>query len=184
MPSHAFALDPLINLLNDQTPLFPPWGRVVVVAFLFALAWGIARLSAIVAARMLARHDRQHAASELDLAAKMTAIKRRETSVGIVRTSIAFVAFTAATLLSIAQVAGGVDRLATIAGGVFAILVGVYVSQRLLVDLIAGLTMFVEGWYSVGDTVVLITAQELQGVVEDVSLRRTRLRSGCAGGRR
>ena len=98
-------LDPLINLLNDQTPLYPPWGRVVVVALLFALAWSISRLSAVIAARLLARHDRQHAASEFDLAAKMTAIKRRETSVGIVRTSIAFVAFTSATLLSIAQLA-------------------------------------------------------------------------------
>ena len=107
----------------------------------------------------------------------MAAIKRRETSVGIVRTSIAFLAFTGAALLSIAQLAGGVDRLATIAGGVFAILIGVYVAQRLLVDLIAGLTMFVEGWYSVGDTVVLVCAQDLQGVVEDVSLRRTRLRA-------
>ena len=38
--------------------------------------------------------------------------------------------------------------------------------------------MFVERWYSVGDTVVLIAAGvDLQGVVEDVSLRRTRLRS-------
>ena len=177
MPATAFVLDPVIDLLNDQTPLYPPWGRVVVVVALFALAWCIARLSAIVAARLLTRHDRKHAASELDLDAKMGAIKRRETSVGIVRTSIAFVAFTGATLLSIAQLAGGVDRLATIAGGVFAILIGVYVAQRLLVDLIAGLTMFAERWYSVGDTVVLITAQELQGVVEDVSLRRTRLRA-------
>jgi hypothetical protein len=173
----AFVLDPLIDLLNDQTPLFPPWGRVVVVVALFAFAWLVARVSAVVAARLLARHDRQHAASELDLGAKMTAIKRRETAVGIVRTSIAYVAFACATLLSIAQVAGGVDRLATIAGGVFAILIGVYVAQRLLVDLIAGLTMFVEGWYSVGDTVVLVSSVELQGVVEDVSLRRTRLRA-------
>ena len=177
MNPSGFVLDPLIDLLNDQTPLYPPWGRVVVVMSLFALAWCIARLSAIVAARLLTRHDRKHAASEFDLGAKMSAIKRRETSVGIVRTSIAFLAFTCAALLSIAQLAGGVDRLATIAGGVFAILIGVYVAQRLLVDLIAGLTMFAERWYSVGDTVVLVCAQELQGVVEDVSLRRTRLRA-------
>ena len=47
----------------------------------------------------------------------------------------------------------------------------------MLVDLIAGFTMFLEGWYSVGDTVVLVSAQELQGVVEEVTLRRTRLRA-------
>jgi hypothetical protein len=43
--------------------------------------------------------------------------------------------------------------------------------------MLAGLMMFVERWFSVGDTVVLVTAYELQGVVEDVSLRRTRLRA-------
>jgi small conductance mechanosensitive channel len=37
--------------------------------------------------------------------------------------------------------------------------------------------MFVERWYSVGDTVVLVAGLELQGVVEDMSLRRTKLRS-------
>ena len=36
--------------------------------------------------------------------------------------------------------------------------------------------MFVERWYSVGDTIAIPT-MELQGVVEDLSLRRTKLRS-------
>jgi small-conductance mechanosensitive channel len=45
------------------------------------------------------------------------------------------------------------------------------------VDLLAGLMMFVERWFSVGDTVVVHAGFELQGVVEDVSLRRTRLRA-------
>jgi small conductance mechanosensitive channel len=45
------------------------------------------------------------------------------------------------------------------------------------VDIIAGLTMFAERWFSVGDTVTLLVGAELQGVVEDVTLRRTRLRA-------
>jgi small conductance mechanosensitive channel len=74
--------------------------------------------------------------------------------------------------------AGGVDRLAAIAGASLALIVAGFAAQRVLVDIIAGLMMFVERWYSVGDTVVAIAAGvELQGVVEDVSLRRTRLRS-------
>jgi small conductance mechanosensitive channel len=170
-------LDPIIDLLNDQTPLYPPWGRIVVILGLFALAWLVARASAFVAGRVLAWHDRRHADSNLDLGGKMTEIKRRETSVAIIRTSIAYVAFACALLLSIAQVTGGVDRLGTIAGGVFAILVAAFVAQRVLVDLIAGFAIFLEGWYSVGDTVVLVSAHELQGVVEDLSLRRTRLRA-------
>jgi hypothetical protein len=36
--------------------------------------------------------------------------------------------------------------------------------------------MFTERWFSVGDTIAVVSNIELQGVVEDVSLRRTRLR--------
>ena len=48
--------------------------------------------------------------------------------------------------------------------------------QRVLMDVIAGSMMFVERWYAVGDTIAIPTL-ELQGVVEDVSLRRTKLRT-------
>ena len=170
-------LDPLIDLLNDQTPLFPPWGRVVVTAALFAFAWLVARLAAVVAAKVLAWNDRRHPESEADLGLKIANLKRRETAVAIVRTTIGYAAFGGALLFSIAQLAGGVDRLAAIAGGLFAVLLGVFVAQRVLVDVIAGLAMFMERWYSVGDTIVIVTTKELQGVVEDVSLRRTRLRA-------
>ncbi|MBW3592903.1 MAG: hypothetical protein KY396_04340, partial [Actinobacteria bacterium] len=37
--------------------------------------------------------------------------------------------------------------------------------------------MFVEGWYSVGETMVAFAGTVVQGVVEYVSLRRTRLRA-------
>ena len=170
-------LDPLIDFLNDQTPLYPPWGRVVVIIALFAGAWLIARLAAFVAGQILTWHDARQLETEDDLGAKIANIKRRETSVAIVRTTIAYVAFTIALILSVAQVAGGIDRLATIAGGLFAVLIGVFVAQRVLTDVIAGLTMFAERWYSVGDTIVAVTNYELQGVVEDMSLRRTRMRS-------
>src|SRR4026209_2842215 len=43
-------------------------------------------------------------------------------------------------------------------------------------DVIAGTMMFVERWYAVGDTIA-VSGLELQGVVEDVSLRRTKLRT-------
>jgi len=174
----ASILDPAVDIMNSRTPLFAPWGRFVVIAALFLLAWAISRVAARVAGRVLAWHDRQEAdIEETDLRRKIGTIKRRETSVAIVRTSIAYVAFGTATVLSVAQLAGGVDRLAAIAGGVFLVLTGAFVAQRLLVDLIAGMTMFIEDWYSVGDTIVVLSAHPLEGVVEDLSLRRTRLRS-------
>jgi hypothetical protein len=173
----ADVLDPIIDLVRDETPLIDPWGRVAVIVGLFALAWLVSRFAARVAGRLLEWHDRRHAGSDENaLGAKIGTIKRRETAVAIVRTSIAYVAFTAAAVLSVAQVAGGIDRLAAIAGGLFLVLVGVFVAQRLLTDMIAGFTMFMERWFSVGDTIVVVSNLELQGVVEDVSLRRTRLR--------
>src|ERR671936_339502 len=157
-------LDPLIHLLTSQTPLPSPWGRVIVIAALFGAAWVVSRLSAIVARRVLAWHDRRHSASDLEATGKIAGLKRRETLVSIIRTGIAYASFAAAVVLSVAQLTGGVDRLTAIAGASFALI-------------IAGFTMFLERWYSVGDTVVIVAGLELQGVVEDVSLRRTKLRA-------
>jgi hypothetical protein len=171
-------LDPIIDLVTSNTPLPSPWGRVVVIVALFAIAWAVARLSAIVARRVLAWHDRRHENSDLEATGKIAELKRRETLVSVIRTGIAYAAFATAIILSFAQLAGGVDRLAAIAGASLALVMAGFAAQRILVDIIAGLMMFVERWYSVGDTVVLIAAGvDLQGVVEDVSLRRTRLRS-------
>ena len=113
--------------------------------------------------RVLTWHDRRNAdVEERRLGEKIAEIKRRETSVAIVRTSIAYIAFSIAAVLSVAQLAGGVDRLAAIAGGVFAVLVAAFIAQRFLDDLIAGFAMFVERWYSVGDTIVIHAAHELR----------------------
>ena len=172
-----FVLEPIIDLVNDRTPLFAPWGRVVVVVALFAAAWLVSRLAGVIARRVLAWHERRHEDGSEELSTRVARVKRRETSVGIIRTTIAYAAFTVALVVSLGQLIGGVDRLAAIAGGVFAVLIAVYVAQRVLVDLIAGLVMFVERWYSVGDTIVVHASQELSGVVEDMSLRRTRLRA-------
>ena len=170
-------LDPLIDLLNSNTPIPSPWGRVLVIAGLFGIAWLISRLSVSVARRILAWHDRRHSGSDLEATGKIADIKRRETLVGVISTGIAYAAFALAAVLSVAQLIGGVDRLTAIAGASFALIVAGFAVQRLLIDILAGFTMFFERWYSVGDTVVLVAGVELQGVVEDVSLRRTKLRS-------
>ena len=170
-------LDPIIDLLSSNTAIPSPWGRVLVIVGLFATAWLVSRLSALVARRVLAWHDRRHSDSDFEATGKIAVVKRRETLVSVIRTGIAYAAFAAATVLSIAQLTGGVDRLTAFAGASFAIIVAGFAAQRFLMDIIAGFTMFTERWYSVGDTVVLVAAVELQGVVEDVSLRRTKLRS-------
>jgi hypothetical protein len=170
-------LDTLIDLLNTKTPLYSPWGRIVVIVGLFAAAWAVSRLSALVARRLLAWHDRRHSESDLEATGKIANLKRRETLVSVIRTGIAYAAFATAIFLSVAQITGGVDRLAALAGASFALIVAGFAAQRLVIDILAGLTMFIERWYSVGDTVVIVAGIEHQGVVEDVSLRRTKLRA-------
>lgn len=170
-------LDPIINVLTDSTPLFPPLGQIVVVATLFVLAWVIARMSGRVALRFLRWHDGRHTTGGVEETGKIANAKRRETLVALIRAGIAMAAFTTATVLAIGQLTGGIDRLGALAGVSFAVIVAGFAAQRVLADLIAGLTMFLENWYSVGDPVILQAGLELQGVVEDMSLRRTRLRA-------
>jgi moderate conductance mechanosensitive channel len=146
------------------------------IVLLFAAAWAVSRLSALVARKVLAWHDRRHHAPTGDLRAKIIEVKRRETSVAVIRTGIAYIAIAAALVLAAAQLTGGLDRLSAIAGASFLLIVVGFSAQRVLVDIIAGFNMFVERWYSVGDTIA-IPMREVQGIVEDVSLRRTKLRS-------
>ena len=170
-------LDPLIDLLNSRTPVYPPFGSILVIASLFGLAWIVARSSGWVALRVLAWHDGRQSEGDLEATGTMVNLKRRETLVSIIRAAIIYVAFAAAVVLSIGQLIGGLDRLTAIAGASFLIIVAGFAAQRILADVIAGLTMFAERWFSVGDTVAVHAGLELQGVVEDVSLRHTRLRS-------
>src|SRR5262249_57289281 len=81
-----------------------------------------------------------------------------------------------AIVLSAAQLTGGLSKLSTIAGASFVLILAGFAIQRVLMDVIAGTMMFVERWYAVGDTIAIPTL-ELQAVVEDVSLRRTKLRT-------
>lgn len=146
------------------------------IVFLFAAAWAVSRLSALIARRGLTWYDRRHHAPTGDLRAKIIELKRRETTVGVIRTGIAYIAFALAVVFAAAKLTGGLDRLSTIAGASFVLILVAFSAQRVLVDIIAGFSMFTEKWYSVGDTIAIPT-MELQGIVEEVSLRRTKLRS-------
>lgn len=146
------------------------------IVLLFAAAWAVSRLSALIARRGLTWYDRRHHAPTGDLRAKIIELKRRETTVGVIRTGIAYIAFALAVVFAAAQLTGGLDRLSTIAGASFVLILVAFSAQRVLVDIIAGFSMFTEKWYSVGDTIAIPT-MELQGIVEEVSLRRTKLRS-------
>src|SRR5258707_13960232 len=150
--------------------------NALTIILIFAAAWAVSRLSAIVARWVMAWSDRRHRAPSGDLSAKIVELKRRETSVAVIRTGIAYIAFATALVLTAAQLTGGFDRLTAVAGDSFILILVGFSAQRMLMDIIAGFNMFVEHWYSVGDTIA-IPMMEVQGIVEDLSLRRTKLRS-------
>ena len=169
-------LDRAIEIVNERTPLIQPWNAVVLVIALFLAAWLVARATALVAETLLTWHDRRHAATTLEQTGKIAEVKRRETLVRVIQAAITYAGFATATVLSVAQLFGGIDRLAAVAGASFSLIIVGFALQRLLVDMLAGLSMFVERWYSVGDT-INIPSLELQGVVEEMSLRHTKLRT-------
>ena len=150
--------------------------NALTIILLFAAAWAVSRLSAIVARKVMAWSDQRHRTPSGDLSAKIVELKRRETSVAVIRTGIAYIAFATALVLTAAQLTGGFDRLTAVAGASFILILVGFSAQRMLMDIIAGFNMFVEHWYSVGDTIA-IPMLEVQGIVEDLSLRRTKLRS-------
>jgi small conductance mechanosensitive channel len=150
--------------------------QLLTIISLFATAWLVSRGVAVLARIVLTWHDRRNEAAAATVALKLANVKRRETTVAIIRAAIAYAAFAVAVVLSVAQLTGGLDRLSTLAGASFLLILAGFSIQRLLTDLIAGTMMFVERWYAVGDTIEIPTL-EIQGVVEDVSLRRTKLRT-------
>jgi small conductance mechanosensitive channel len=148
----------------------------IVIVLLFAAAWLLARAAALVALKVLVWNDRRVAGTDLTQAGRLRRVKRRETQVSIIRAGITYLGFAAAAVLSAGQLIGGVDRLTALAGASFLLILAGFAIQRVLMDIIAGLAMFIERWYSVGDT-IQIPMHELQGIVEDFSLRHTRLRT-------
>jgi moderate conductance mechanosensitive channel len=149
--------------------------QVFIVIGLFAAAGLLAKASGVVARAVLTWHDRRNDHPEPGQI-QIATIKRRETLVALVQDVIAIAGFVTAGVLAFAQLIGGVDRLTAIAGASFMLVLIGFALQRVLTDIIAGFAMFAERWYSVGDT-IFIPGHELQGIVEDVSLRRTRLQT-------
>src|SRR5438045_6944030 len=150
--------------------------HLLAVVCLFAAAWLISRGAAYVARNVLVWHDRRDEAAGAPAYLRTATVKRRETTVAVIRAAIAYAAFAVAIVLSAAELTGGLNNLSTLAGASFVIILAGFAVQRVLMDVIAGTMMFVERWYAVGDTIAIPTL-ELQGIVEDVSLRRTKLRT-------
>lgn len=169
MSSHLITL----SFASAQKALGAPWTKALTVVLLFLLATILSRIIGTVAGRVVDLHNRR---SALAVDFPSSERKRLETTIAMTRATSTLVLFAAAVFLSLAIVAGGFSKLSTLAGASFFAILLAFAFQRVLVDIIAGAAMFFEHWYSVGDMVVF-AGLGLQGVVEDVSLRRTKLRA-------
>jgi small conductance mechanosensitive channel len=91
------------------------------------------------------------------------------------RTTVRYVIYGVVAVLVLLQLTSGSRNLQVAGASLFVVVIG-FAAQRFLIDILTGFFMFFEGWFSVGDTII-IEPFELQGVVEEVSLRATKLRA-------
>ncbi|MGH2933577.1 MAG: mechanosensitive ion channel domain-containing protein [Gaiellaceae bacterium] len=143
--------------------------KVVLVAAVFTAAAVVARLAGMVAARVEAGADADNGA-----VSPLLALSRRETAISLAQTTIRYFAFLVALALSVVVVTGG-RAIGTVAGASFFAVLIAFAAQRFLMDVLAGIVMFFEGWYTVGTSIV-VEPWKLEGVVEEVSLRATKIR--------
>jgi hypothetical protein len=168
-------LQSLIDELTRNTPLGRPLATLAIIVGLFLLAWLLTRWATRLAAYFVDRSERRKRGEQTADTAVIVSLRQRETAVSLIATSIRYLAFAFALVLSLATLAGA-ERLQTVVGASFLAIVIGFAAQRFLTDVIAGLLMFFEGWFRIGDTVA-IDVWEVQGVVESVSLRSLTIRS-------
>jgi len=101
-------------------------------------------------------------------------IKRQDTAITLMRNALRYVVFIIVVLLILSiffrnplPAAAGTTLIAAVIG---------FGAQSFLRDVIAGFSIVFEGQYSVGDF-VLIKPQDVSGVVEELGLRMTKIRS-------
>jgi small-conductance mechanosensitive channel len=101
-------------------------------------------------------------------------IKRQDTAITLMRNALRYVVFIIVMLLILSiffrnplPAAAGTTIIAAVIG---------FGAQSFLRDVIAGFSIVFEGQYSVGDF-VLIKPQDVSGVVEELGLRMTKIRS-------
>jgi hypothetical protein len=162
--------------LADASSYVSGWWRVgIIVAGLFIAAWLVSHWSQRLAELAVRRYERRRFHPESADTAAIVALKRRETAVSLLRTSVRYAAYGLAVFFALTQLSGA-SRTTAVAGASLLVLLIGFAAQRFLTDILAGFFMFFEGWFSVGDT-ILIEPLKLSGVVEEVSLRATKLRA-------
>ena len=152
-----------------------PWRTIAFVAATFLLAWFASRLSRRLAEWIVARYEARHFDGDAATSGVIAGLKRRATIVSLVQTTLRYAAYGLALVFALTQVTG-VGGPGALAGASLLVLLIGFALQRFLIDILTGIFMQFEGWFAVGDSVIM-EPWSLAGVVEEISLRSTRLRS-------
>ncbi len=102
-------------------------------------------------------------------------IKRQDTAITLTRNALRYVIFTIVVLVVISIFIG--NPLPGVAGATILAAVLGFGAQSFLRDVIAGFSIVFEGQYSVGDFVEISPPQGVAGIVEELGLRMTKIRS-------
>lgn len=159
----------------------PSWQEALRVVVPFAVAWLVSRASGRLAEWIVRRtEDRRLGGDGTVDTGVIAGLNRRETAISLVRTTVRYVAYGTALLVALGLWGSNNTHSAfgitAIAGASLLILVIGFAAQRFLTDILAGFFMFFEGWFAVGDNIT-IEPLKLQGIVDEVGLRSTRLRA-------
>jgi small conductance mechanosensitive channel len=104
----------------------------------------------------------------------VTRIKRQDTAITLTRNALRYVIFAIVALVVLSIFIE--NPLPGVAGATILAAVIGFGAQSFLRDVIAGFSIVFEGQYSVGDF-VLIKPQDVSGIVEELGLRMTKIRS-------
>jgi len=152
-----------------------PWRTVAYVVIAYALAWVVSRVSKRLAELIVRRYEAKNVDPKGASTGVIISLKRHETFVSLVQTTVRYLAYVLATLFAIAQLSGVRGSRAIGGASLLVLLVG-FAAQRFLIDILSGIFMQFEGWFAIGDSIV-IEPSGVAGIVEETSLRATKLRS-------
>jgi small-conductance mechanosensitive channel len=162
--------EPLLTMFG----LDDPWPQVIRVAAVLVVAALVLRFSDRLVRWVVARNDRRYTGEGADTA-ELVGLKRRETAISLMRTTLRYCVILIVVLVLLEALTGAGTVPAVASASLLILIVG-FSAQRLLTDILTGSFMLFEGWYSVGD-LIIVEPWKLEGVVEEVSLRATALRT-------
>jgi moderate conductance mechanosensitive channel len=153
-----------------------PWRVAVFAVIAFVAAWVVSKASKQLAEWIVVRYEVRHSGDEHASTGVIIGLKRRETIVSLVQTSVRYAAYGVAIMFTVVQLAGLGNSNGALAGASLIVVLIGFALQRFLIDILTGFFMQFEGWFSIGDSIT-VEPYGLAGIVEETSLRSTKLRA-------